>query len=43
VPQPDDLRRYYKEQLALAEKEWGAMRKAHPEHPEPPPATEGPS
>jgi uncharacterized protein (DUF697 family) len=26
VPQPDDLRRYYKEQLALAERAWTALR-----------------
>jgi uncharacterized protein (DUF697 family)/predicted GTPase len=28
VPQPEDLRRYYHEQLSLAEKSWTALRKA---------------
>jgi uncharacterized protein (DUF697 family)/predicted GTPase len=28
VPQPEDLRRYYREQLALAEKAWTGLRKA---------------
>jgi uncharacterized protein (DUF697 family) len=26
VPRPEDLRRYYKEQLALAEQAWGSLR-----------------
>ena len=26
VPQPDDLRRYYREQLALAEQAWKSLR-----------------
>jgi uncharacterized protein (DUF697 family)/predicted GTPase len=29
VPQPDDLRRYYHEQLALAERSWAAIHKVH--------------
>jgi uncharacterized protein (DUF697 family) len=28
IPRPDDLRKYYKEQLALAEQSWGRMMKS---------------
>src|SRR5207245_1540916 len=30
VPSPDDLRHYYREQLALAEHSWAALRKKSP-------------
>jgi uncharacterized protein (DUF697 family) len=33
VPKPEDLRRYYQEQLAVAEKHWTAMRKQQKQGP----------
>jgi uncharacterized protein (DUF697 family)/predicted GTPase len=43
VPRPEDLRRYYKEQLALAEQAWsGAKSKAAAVGPEPPAAPPAP-